>query len=218
MLRSDERRGVKEHRMKNLKILGIGLMAAVALAAFGGANRASATILEKEGGIKMVKGEELDARMEGTGILEMGIESTECGEGSSKGIVENPGGAEATVSGTTLSVTLPPCGCGSNEISNGTFEIHSIAGTSNGTLTGSGFTWTMNCNSPFGKYVCRYTTGSNKDFGTLTGSNSTGSTATIDISTTLTKEEPSSLLCYEAIAFRATYVVTTPDVLNVTAS
>jgi hypothetical protein len=204
--------------MKHLKILGLGLMAAVALMAFVGAGTASATVLEKGGGVKMTAGEEIDASMEGTAILESGVTTMGCSEGSGRSMIENPGGAEATVSGTTLSVALPNCGCGSNEVTNGTFEVHSIPGTSNGTLTGSGFTWTMNCNSPFGKYVCRYITGTNKDFGTLTGSNSTGSTATVDISTTLTKEEPSSGLCYEVIAFRATYVVTAPDVLNVTAS
>jgi hypothetical protein len=202
--------------MKHLKILGLGLMAAAALMAFVGAGTASATVLSNATG-NMKVGEEIHAVIEPgtTAELEAGFITVTCTAGTIKGTISNAGSNTTTVSGTTSAVTFSSCNCEPITVTNGSLEIHYISGTK-GTLTASGFTATVPCNTIFGKVTCKYITGNNKDMGILTGSKETGATATMDVETALTREEGSSELCNASATWKAKYIVTTPDELNVT--
>jgi hypothetical protein len=206
--------------MKYLKRLGLAVIVATALGAVCGVGSASATVLCKTNlttgcaaaGWSYPAGTELVATLEGTATWTGGITVT-CTEERIKGSTSNAGGATETVSGNTSEVviTIPSCvNCSTMTVTNGFLEIHHIAGTGNGTLTASGFTTHFVC---FG-ITCNYVTGNNNDIGTLTGSGTTGSTATMDINMITTLDSGSSFLCGSSNAlWEGSYKVTTPDSL-----
>lgn len=94
----------------------------------------------------------------------------------------------------------------------GKLEIHSITGSNNGTVTWSGATVTFSLSGINCLYKAEAT-----DIGTLTASNTTEGTATIDISAFLTRHG-GSFFCGGSIAeFTGSYKVQTPDYLDVDA-
>jgi hypothetical protein len=100
-------------------------------------------------------------------------------------------------------------------VTKGTLEVHAIAGSKNGTLTWTGATFTFTRAGLQCSYKTEVT-----DIGTLTGSKTTGGTATIDLSGALTFHG-GSFLCVinEAIpSLTGSYKVGTPDYLDVDAS
>jgi hypothetical protein len=99
-------------------------------------------------------------------------------------------------------------------ISAGSLEVHGILGTKNGTVTWSGG------NLKFTRFGvnCVYKTEAT-DIGTLTASEATGATATIDISAKLPTGSGSSGLCGSgAASFKGSYKVGTPDYLDIDAA
>jgi len=169
--------------MKHLKMLGAVALAALALIAFLGTGSASATVLCKTATNpcleKWPAGTQLDLGLEGKGVWEDSIFGTifqECTSSTIKGKVTTGGSAFETVKAPLEGVYWgnPESTCtreGDLLLRWGEFEIHSIAGTNNGTLTDITTQWTIagtNC-------VYGFTSGT--DVGTIKG----GNPATLEI-------------------------------------
>jgi hypothetical protein len=216
--------------MKHLKMLGLAVMAAAALMAIVGAGTASATILTSPAGTKYTG--EIDASLEPgtTATLQAGIATVTCSESTVKGKPYTTGSATTTPNGPITSLTFTSCGNNdvtpTSKTSNfdtdggtidpvvnfGKLEIHVIGSGPNGTLTSEGSEVDINFTA-FG-VTCVYGTPSVKDIGTLTGSSSTGGTATMDINAEITKIS-GGFACANPAKWEAKYIVTTPDNLNV---
>jgi hypothetical protein len=166
--------------MKNLKMLGLAAVAAMALMAIG-AGSASATTLE-------VKGVTQSGAVTIKGSLELGTSTVlqtttgaflnTCSESSMEG--------KSTVfTGTVVTVPLSALSfkkCTSESVvvdKPGTLTIERIGTTTNGTVKSSGAEVTVP--SPLGQLTC--TTGTGIDIGTLTGK-ATGF-ATVDVLTAI---------------------------------
>jgi RHS repeat-associated protein len=212
--------------MKFLKILGLTVMAAVALMAFAGAGTASATVLCKEAGTGSPTGtscpsgqgygagQEIRAVNKGTVTLDTTFKTVECKSSEIKGETSKEGSASETVTGPEGSLSFSSCNCSTvTVVKAGTLEIHWISGTHNGTVTSNNSKVTTICKAPiFGFNVhCTYVT-SNTDIGVLTG----GSPATFTSSATIpVLEAESDGLCPEESKWTATYEVTAPKPLYV---
>lgn len=194
--------------MKYVKTLGLAAVAVMALMAFLEAGSASATVLTSPKGVQY-EGEIVGSLEES--VFETGSANLACFEGSIKGKVAKPGSETetATVAVEEWSFLPGSCTLCPAEINSGrTLELHAIAGTANGTVTSEGVTTTLSC----GFKGCTYSmTGSH--VGTFTGSGIMAGTATLDIEITL-KNEP-SLCFFPEGRLRATYLITTPDYLDV---
>ena len=201
--------------MKYAKMLGLITAAALALMAFG-ASTASATTLTSPTGT-VYKGELVLSVEKSLTMKEEGFGTVTCTTGVVKG-TPNAQSDAATVTGniSTLTYGAPraaneeesQCENGAatiNILKRGSLELHSIAGTENGTLTSSGEEITTTKSGVH----CIYST-SSTDLGTLTG----GKTATMDINAKLNRT-PTSFLCAEHATWEGTYLVTTPDELYV---
>ena len=137
-----------------------------------------------------------------------------CTESTIAGDVTNPGGAAATVEAHVDFVSFTGganCNVTVNQNLNGGLVIHHIAGTKDGTLTGSGFHITIHV---FGT-TCTYGLGAATDMGRLTGS--TTGEATLDITAVLNRVT-GGFLCPSTGYWVGTYWMTIPDPLHVTAS
>jgi len=225
--------------MKYLKILGLAAVSAAALMAFVGAGTASATVLcttegIKNGGVTGTTCPEgwavpaktkihavLEAETHATLTDENGNKVVTCKESTVEGETSNEGSQTETVSGGVTILTFGNCSspltggtCTVATIKGGTLEIHWIEGSHDGTLTSNGATVTTQCTSIFGNIHCLYVT-ENTHLGRLTGSATTGGTATMDIESAFISQEPTSGLCPAKAFWDAKYLVTTPDVLNV---
>ena len=122
-------------------------------------------------------------------------------------------GSSVTAAGSLSALTFTASNGNTDVTVNhpGTLEIHAT-GSSNGTLTSDGMTLTIVFTVP--GYTCRYKTNST-DIGTLTGSTTTGGTATLDVSGQLPFHS-GSIFCGTGIAWwTGSYSVTTPDSLIV---
>ena len=204
-------------KMKHLKALGLIVLAAAALGAVAGIGTASATVLCTAtetpcGEANLVKiNTEIHAdaapppkrslfeRTDGV-IIESCTGSTLTSQ------VINKGGATETVTTgiTSSSITWSGCEAGGVAVTEtGSFEIHHIAGTDNGTLIGKGFGIKLL------KSECTYTPGPTFDLGAVTGP-SEGAPARIDIATILVKSK-GGILCLPHIFWTATYEVTKPE-------
>lgn len=93
----------------------------------------------------------------------------------------------------------------------GSWSAHTIAGSSNATLTSSGTT--ISAKNIATGTTCNYTT-NNTDIGTLTGSNTTKATATLDISASIPFHGGSIFCGAAASALTGTLLIATPDSLN----
>jgi hypothetical protein len=165
---------------------------------------------------------EIVASVENTVTLkEEGFGTVTCTTGVTKG-TPNAQSDAATVTGpiSTLTFGAPrgtneeesSCENGAatiNVLKRGSLEIHVIGTGPNGTLTSSGAEVTV---TKFGIH-CIYST-SSTDLGTLTGSTTTGKTATMDINAKLNRVATSPF-CAEHATWEGSYQVTTPDFLNV---
>lgn len=197
--------------MKYLKIIGLAAAAAMALMAFA-AGTASATTLEN-GTSPYSHVTTLHASLVGTASLEStsGTTLDTCSEGQVKGTAST-GSATTTVTGSvsTANLTWENCTATTDTLAGGTLEVHHIAGTNNGTVTGSGFEVTVNV---FGS--CIYGLGAGSvDLGVLEGN---AHTAKLDIEAVVTEQGADKFLCPNDTVWDATYHVTTPTGLTVTA-
>ena len=136
-----------------------------------------------------------------------------CTEGKTKGKTSNAGSSSETVKGNFEAWTWGGCSTTVDALSLGSLEVHWIAGTNNATLTGSGSTWTYDI---FG-VSCAYGTGTGTDLGTLTGSATSTSKATIDVATVISKQQ-GGFLCPSDVRWTASYVITEPVPLYVSES
>jgi hypothetical protein len=199
--------------MKYLKMLALATVAAAALMAFVGAGIASATTLTSPPGTDLKAGTKITAVSETERpTLTGGFKNIGCNESTIGGEITNAGGAASTVSGPVQTLTFTGnCTCEVVVIEKGSLEIHVIGAGPNGTLTSTGARVTVNCSTIFGPVHCIYKTNAT-DLGTLTG---TGvSTATMDITAEIPRENTSGLCAEEAI-LHAKYLVTSPDPLLV---
>jgi len=167
--------------MKYLKMLGLTVVAAVALTALVGAGAASATVLCKNNLNTEKCSEPYPVGTKGTASLasgssaiieEVGPEGETldtCKGSTATETLQNAGSATTTVTGKVAAsgITWSNCTFSTTTISGGEAELHWIAGTDNGTLTAKGFEVTINTIF-FGS--CVYGLGSTmKDWGTIVG-------------------------------------------------
>lgn len=197
--------------MRYLKMLGLAAAAAMALMAFG-AGPAWATTLEN-GTSPYSHPTQIDLSLVGTTRSDSTGGSTldTCAGGAIQGI-PTTGSATETVRLVVSAANTTWSGCTSttDTTAGGTLEIHHIAGTSNGTVTGTGFEVTVNI---FGS--CTYGLGSGAvDLGTLKGDDHT---AILEIKAVITEQTEDKFLCPNDVIWAATYHVTTPSGLTVTA-
>jgi len=198
--------------MKHLKTLGLAMLAAAALMAILGVGTASATTLENKTEVLEV-GSFIKAHLEsGTKWkLTTTFKTVECSESELTAATTNKTGGEVFANATW---TLGNCNCEVKVLSGGTISTAWINGTSDGTFVSSGFEFTTTCSTVFGNIHCLYRTKSTT-LGTLTGSKTTGATATIDINETEIPREPTMPQCTEKGRWDGNYIVENPDTLNV---
>jgi hypothetical protein len=208
--------------MKHLKMLGLAAIAAMGLMAFLGASAASATVLCKQDVTsgctsKIEATKTLTFSAEGSTFLTgpFGEIVSTCTGSTVSGNVTNAGGAAATVVGSITSLSFTGCTKTvtttntSGVTTTGTLEVHSIAGTDNGTVTSNDTTVTID-NTILG--TCHFLT-SNTPLGTLTGTQKTGGAATFDIEAKIPSEN-----CGFSGQWHGKYVYTGTENFNVSAS
>lgn len=205
--------------MKYLKMLGLAGLAAVALMTSVALGSASATVLCKEGkttgcaaaGQGYAQGTAVEATLaSGTSseTIAGGFLEGTCTGSTMKASILNAGSATETVKGSASSLTWSGCTYPTKTKTLGTFEIHWISGTDDGTLTASGFE--METLQPFG--TCIYKSGTGNDLGTLQG----GNPATTAISTIVTGS--GAFGCPSNLIWTATYSFTAPKPLYISES
>lgn len=177
--------------MKYLKMLGLAAVAAAALMALAGTGAASATVLcQTETSPctqRWTKGTQVEFSVtSGTSATWItGIDTNTCTGGTLKGTVSNEGSSSETVHisiGAGSEFVWTNCTFNNQTVEGGELEVHAISGSTTGTLTMKGFTFTTSTPT-YGS--CSYTAGSGVHLGTLTPS-ATGA-AVIDIEVKLTK-------------------------------
>jgi hypothetical protein len=190
--------------MKYIKILGLVAVAAAALMAFAGT--AAATVLEGSGG-NLAKGTKIDST--GTNaVLKAGFATIECNHSEVDGTTSNAGGAGETVTGSISNLTFTECNATVNVLKKGSLTVHYTSGQ-NGTVTSEGTEVTVATAGT----SCVYGTPTATTIGTLTG----GSPAKLNASASL-KKISGGFLCADPASWTATYTVTSPNPLYVTAS
>jgi hypothetical protein len=191
--------------MKYIKILSLMAVAAAAFMAMAGS--ASATIIESTAG-QLGKGAVIESS--GTNaVLKAGFATVECANSAVSGVVTNAGGASSTVEGDISTLDFTNCNMTVTTLKEGTLVVHHISGTKNGTLTSTGAEVKVDNHS----VSCVYGTPNATDIGTITG----GEPATLNASASLTKIS-GGFLCANTAAWTASYTVTNPTSLFVTAS
>jgi hypothetical protein len=197
--------------MKYLKMISLAALAAMALTAF--ASSASATVLTS-GSETLGIGTKIEASLKSGGSSYLkttgGSTLNTCTSGSVSGSITNAGGSSATVVGSVPKTGLVFSNCIStvHTESGGTLEIHNITGTTNGTVTASGFV----LNNTIFSTTCLYESGTGKHLGTLVG----GTPATLSINITVKESqlEPKPI-CPDEAVWTADYTVTNPSNLVV---
>ena len=201
--------------MKYARILGLLAVAAAAMMAF--AASASATTLTSNGSLYTST---IHASSEGGHVT-----LTNTGSGITISCASTVSSTVQSHSDTTTAVgpisALSFTGCtgGWTVTANvfGSLEVHTDAsdpnGTSgNGTLTSTGAT--VSAFSHVLGITCRYKT-ENTDIGTLTGSKTTGGTATLDVHASIPWHNGSPFCGTSDSTWVGSYLVETPDNLNV---
>jgi hypothetical protein len=206
--------------MKHLKLAGLLLVAVMAVIGIGGAGTASATVLCKAtetpcSELNVIKkGAEVHADLEGRSVfnLTLGYIFESCTGGTLAATLSGQGGAAATVTVATAASSWTWTGCEGGGVSatqSGELEIHHIAGTDNGTLTGKGFGFKF---TSLGS-ECIYVPASPGHLGLVTG----GALPKIHINTVFI-ESKENLACTPDFVWKATYKITKPALFYVRAS
>ncbi len=200
--------------MKYVKILGLLAVAAAAMMAFAGT--ASATSVTSPSGTvytSTIKASSENGHVKLVGPLNINIQCASSVEGT-----VGTHGSGVTAAGNISALTFTNCtnGYSATVINNnfGSLEIHAT-GSGNGTLTSKNTEVTVT--TPLG-FNCIYkTAAAGTDIGTLTGSSTTGATATLDINAASIPRTGHSAFCGGSGEWNGNYVVTTPDFLDVDA-
>jgi len=163
--------------MKNLKMLGLALVAAAALMALVGAGTASATVICKNNLNTEKCSEPYPVGTEGTASLKAGTSAlietlggtvmNTCTESTVKSTIKVAGSATSTVESGTSTLTFAKCTNPVVVLKPGSAVLHWITGTDNGTLTTVGTEVTSV--TQFGS--CVYGTGPSLDAGVTEGGN-----------------------------------------------
>jgi opacity protein-like surface antigen len=202
--------------MKYVKMLALAAVAATALMALAGAGTASATVLCHSAATPCPQKWPLGTETEfivkpGTTAKWFSGANTlmTCTGGQLKAKITNAGSSTETVKTSVAAsgFSWSSCNVTQETLEGGELETHSIAETTNGTMTMKGFAFKMNT-TQYG--TCIYTAGpTSVELGTLTASK-TGE-ATIDIIAKLTKKEGSSFLCPTTIEWWEEWTQTKPS-------
>jgi hypothetical protein len=203
--------------MKSLKIAVIVVMMAAAVTSLSAAGAVSATELYKNTSLSandtQGTGTEITATLKtGSSLLlkDTGQSNNDTCTGSEiKGKIESAGGEASTPSGKVSSITFSGCSHTTDVIANGSLEIKSIAGTTNGTVISKEAKVTVQ-STVFG-ISCTANTGAGTTLGTLTGAGA-GEQATIDINGVISLGS----FCGDS-TLTGTYLVTGPTGLVVEA-
>lgn len=196
--------------MKFLRSLGL-LAVTVGLAAVLPAVASATELLS--GSAMVTTGSTVSAETEGSQVFSNPFVSIECTGSTLSAKTTNTGGASETVNANVETLTFTGCSATVTVLAKGTLEIHTQEGSpnNNGTLTSTGAEVTTEKSG----IHCIYKTSSTK-IGTLTGSATTGGTATFDIAGTIPRTGGSPL-CGSTGQWKGSYKVTTPDTLDVDA-
>jgi hypothetical protein len=206
--------------MKYVKMLALAAVAAGALMAFIGAGTASASVLcstttnpctspwaKQSLDFSIAAGGTATLKEPGVG----GEVLDTCTESTVQGTVTN-GDATKTANGpvSKTNLTWGKCTKTTATTAGGTLEVHNIAGTSNGTVTGSGFKVTV---LVFGFIDCEYEVGEGTDIGSIAeGNPAVFTAAAITVKT-------KGFGCPEEGEWSAKYTLTEPNTtLSVSAS
>jgi hypothetical protein len=195
--------------MKYLKMLALSAASIAALVVLIGAGSASATVLcstttttcNAPYGVGTVVHMTLESGS--SLILEQlnGATTKTCTEATIKGTTAQQGSHTSTVAGVFNVFTLASCTQTASVLNSGSFEIHHIAGTDNGTLTLSDVQITTN--TIFGS--CVYGSGKGLLAGTLIG----GTKPKVSINTILPKVS-GNFACPAEQRLTAEYTITQP--------
>jgi hypothetical protein len=194
--------------MKYLKLMGLAAVAAAALMAFAGT--ASATTLTGAGGTTLGTGTAIAAEAEGTVTLDPPFGAIECKKSKVEGATTNAGGTGVSVTGNISLLTFTECNATVTVINKDSLSIEGT-GNNNGLLRGTNNEVTVE----FIGTHCIFKT-NNTELGTVTGTGTTGATATLDISATIPRTGGrSGAFCGTTAAWTGSYKVNTPDTLNI---
>jgi hypothetical protein len=192
--------------MRNLKSFLLAVAASVALTAFVGVGSASGTELTCSSSLCAAE-TAIEAESEGKVVLDAPFGNVECNSTVEGHTTNTEGSPDGPISG------LKWTNCGVDVVTTlaaGTLSIEST-GSSNGTLTSTGAKVTV---EHIGTH-CIFET-INTTLGTLTGSNTTKSNATLDISATIPRiGGRSGIFCGSSAPWTGSYKFTTPSTLNV---
>ncbi len=196
--------------MKYLKLVGLVTVSVVALMAFAGT--ASATTLTGAGGATLGSGTTFHETNLGTIVWIPPFGLISCGASTKHWTTTNAGGSGVAVSGSIGALSFSECNATVTVLNNGTLSITGT-GSNNGTLRGTGTEVTVE----FVGTHCIFKT-NNTTLGTVTGSSTTGRTATLDISATVPRTGGrSGAFCGSTAKWEGSYTVLSPDTLNVDA-
>jgi hypothetical protein len=205
--------------MKYAKMLALAAVVAGAFMAFIGAGTASATVLcsttietcptaqkwPANTALDFSLTKETSADLTETS----GSSIVTCKESTVKGKITNTGSSTETVSGPVEELTFKNCNLPVTVLRRGSLEVHSIAGTSNGTVTAvsteagkPAFEVTVNTVF-FGSCIFRVENGT--DLGTIEEGNPAMFTAKA------AAVKSSGVVCPETSFWSATYTLTTPS-------
>lgn len=199
--------------MKYLKMFGLAVIAGGVLMAFAGAGTASATELTctEPAGTKVMcpNPVHIHAVNEGALTFDPVIGSIDCEESTITGRVST-GSSTTTPEGAIETLTFGKCNTTMTVERAGSLSIHTrtASADSNGTVTWTG----AQIKTVFNGITCTITTGTGTDIGTLTGSSTTKSTATLDIEATLPLD---GAFCGGSASWTGKYLVTTPGWLDI---
>ncbi|MGN6662810.1 MAG: RHS repeat-associated core domain-containing protein [Solirubrobacterales bacterium] len=197
--------------MKYLRTCGI-VVFLTALGIFGASGTASATTLLCGSGTLCAAGTTIKAASEGKVVLDAPFGNVEC-ESTIEGhtTTSGEGGSAGNADGPITALSWSNCGGDTvSTLATGTLSVAS-AGGSNGTLTSKGSRVTV---IHLGVH-CIYET-SSTSLGTVTGSNTTGANATLDISATIPRVGGNGgAFCGSSAPWTGSYKFTSPATLNV---
>lgn len=195
--------------MNQLKSLAT--LAAVVTVCLALASTASATVVTSPAGTLYTS--TIKAESEGKPTLHgEGYAGTLSCNSTAEGKVESHG-SSVTAEGKLSALNWTNCEGGkATTEQTGTLIAHAI-GSGNATITSTGTRVKTEMSTTFGPIICVYETNAT-DIGTLTGSAVTKGNATLDISATILRTGGSSLCGNQGI-WTGTYVVKTPELLNI---
>jgi hypothetical protein len=157
------------------------------------------------------------AENEGNITLSASASKITCEKSSLSGKVTNIGSGSETAVVTLEAFTLNLCSGTVAVLAPGSLELHTdpndeTGESGNGTLTSSGWEFTTEVSG----LHCVYRTGGT-DIGTITGSVTTKSTATIDANAKIPRTGGrSGVFCGSESELTGSYLITAPDTFNVT--